>query len=139
MENQILKLIKPNPKPVRLFFFWAGIIATIAYRIIIVLDFYSPSWVKIAWYIGTIGFILYFGHRFAIARKKAKLIQDYKLVSAINDSNIDPQKKIALHYLAKTTVTSKARWNAAVIFFLSIIALLAGIFIDIYAFLQNKL
>jgi len=132
MEDKgILKLIKPNPKPIRLFFFWAGIIATIAYRIIIVLDFYSPSWVKIAWYIGTIGFILYFGHRFDIARKKAKLIQDYKLVEAIDNSDIDPQKKLALHYLAKTTVTSKSRWNAAFIFLLSLIALLIGIFIDI--------
>lgn len=133
MEDKgILKLIKPTPKHIRLFFFWAGIIATIAYRIIIVLDFYSPSWVKIAWYVGTIGFILYFGHRFDIARKKAKLIQDYKLVEAIDNSDIDPQKKLALHYLAKTTVTSKSRWNVAVIFFLSVVALLAGIFLDIF-------
>ncbi len=131
-DKEILKLIKPNPKPIRLFFFWVGIIATIAYRIIIILDFYSPSWVKIAWYIGTIGFIIYFGHRFDIARKKAKLIQRYKLVETIDNSNIDPQKKLILHYLAKTTVTSKARWNAVVIFFLSIAALLIGIFLDIF-------
>ena len=110
-HEEILKSIKPNPKPIRLFFFWAGIIAKIAYRIIIILDFYSPSWVKISWYIGTVGFILYFGYRFYIARRKVKLIQDYKLVEAIDDSKIDPQKKIALHYLARTTVTSKARWN----------------------------
>lgn len=130
-HEEILKSIKPDPKPVRLFFFWAGIIATIAYRIIIILDFYSPDWVKISWYIGTIGFILYFGYRFYIARRKARLIQKYKLVEAIDNSNIDPQKKIALHYLAKTTVTSKARWNSEIIFFLSLAALIAGIIIDI--------
>ena len=96
------------------------------------MDFYNPSWVKIAWYIGTIGFILYFGHRFDIAIKKTKLIQDYKLVETIDNSDIDPQKKIALHYLAKTTVTSKSRWNTAVIFFLSITALLTGIFLDTF-------
>jgi len=133
MENEeISKIIEPSPKPIRLFFFWAGIIATIAYRIIIVLDFYSPSWVKIAWYIGTIGFILYFGHRFNIARKKARLIKQYNLVETIDNADIDPQKKLALHYLAKTTVTSKSRWNAAVIFFLSVLALLVGIFLDIF-------
>ncbi|HDZ54507.1 MAG TPA: hypothetical protein ENI19_02415 [Candidatus Nealsonbacteria bacterium] len=131
-EKESLKIIEPNPKPIRLFFFWAGIIATIAYRIIIILNLYSPLWVKIAWYIGTIGFILYFGHRFNIARKKAKLIQDYKLVEAIDNSDIDPQKKLALHYLAKTTVTSKSRWNAGIIFIFSFIALLIGIFMDIY-------
>ena len=134
MENkEIIKLIKPNPKPIRLFFFWAGIIATIAYRIIIVLDFYNPSWVKIAWYVGTIGFVIYFGHRFDIARKRAKLIKDYKLVETINNADcIDLQKKLVLHYLVKTTLTSKSRWNAMVIFLLSVAALLIGIFMDIY-------
>ena len=131
-EIESLKIIKPNPKPVRLFFFWAGIIATIAYRIIIVLNLYSPSWVKIAWYIGTIGFVLYFGHRFNISRKKARLIKEYDLVNTINNADcIDPQKKQILHYLIKTTATSKAGYNAAVIFFLSIAALLLGIFLDI--------
>ena len=66
-KKEAFKIIEPNPKPIRLFFFWAGITATIAYRVIIVLNLYSPFWVKIAWYVGTIGFVLYFGHRFNIA------------------------------------------------------------------------
>ena len=133
MENEeVPKIIEPSPKPIRLFFFWAGIIATIAYRIIIVLNFYSPFWVKISWYIGTVGFVLYFGHRFRIARKKARLIKEYNIVETIDKAEwLDPKKKEILHYLAKTTVTSKSRWNAAVIFFLSLLALLVGIFLDI--------
>ena len=43
----------------RWFFFIAGIIATLAYRIIIVLN---ADWIRIAWYVGTVGFILYFWH-----------------------------------------------------------------------------
>jgi hypothetical protein len=132
-ENEALRTVEPNPKPIRLFFFWAGIIATIAYRIIILLNLYSPSWVKIAWYVGTIGFVLYFGYRFNIARKKARLIKEYNLVDTINNADcIDPQRKQILHYLAKTTVTSKSRYNAAVIFFLSLAALLFGIFLDVF-------
>lgn len=132
-KKEVLKIIKPNSKPVRLFFFWAGIIATIAYRIIIVLNLYSASWVKYSWYIGTIGFVLYFGHRFSVARKKVRLIKEYNLVETIDNADcIDPQKKEVLHYLAKTTVTSKSRWNTAVIFFLSLAALLTGIVIDIF-------
>ena len=65
------QVIEPNPRPVRLFFFWTGIIATIAYRIIVVLNMYSPLWVKIAWYIGTVGFVFYFWHRYKIAQKRA--------------------------------------------------------------------
>lgn len=127
-----MKIIEPNPKFVRLFFFLAGIIATVAYRIIIVLNWYSPLWVKVSWYIGTVGFILYFWHRFNVAKRRAKLIKDYELIETVDKIDcIDPQKKLALHYLIKTSLTSKSRWNSAVIFILSIIALFAGIFMDI--------
>src|SRR3990167_5920871 len=104
-------VVKPNPKPVRLFFFWVGIIATIAYRIIIVLNFYSPLWVSAAWYIGTIGFIIHFTHRFDVDRKRATLVKDYNLVEAVDKANnIEEQKKTVLHYLIETTLTSKSRW-----------------------------
>lgn len=126
------KVIEPNPKPVRLFFFWAGIIATIAYRIIIILNIYSPLWVKVFWYIGTIGFILYFGHRYDIARKRAKLIKDYNLIETVQQADcIDTQKKEALYYLVKTSLTSKSKWNSGFIFLLSLLALIVGIILDI--------
>ena len=126
-----MKVIEPNPKLIRLFFFWAGIIATIAYRIIIVLNFYSPLWVKVSWYIGTVGFILYFGHRYNIARKRAKLVEDYGLIEAVQKADgIDAKKKEALHYLVKTSLTSKSRWNSAIIFMLSFLALITGIILD---------
>ena len=131
-DKKILKVLEPNPKPIRLFFFWTGLIATIAYRIIVVLNLYDPLWVKIAWYIGTIGFILYFGHRYDIARKRAKLVRDYDLVRTVNKAQgMDPQKKEALHYLVKTSLTSKSRWNSAMIFILSLVALIVGIVLDL--------
>lgn len=131
-DKEALKVIEPNPKPVRLFFFWAGMIATVAYRIIIVLNLYSPLWVKVAWYIGTVGFVLYFGHRYDIAKKRADLVKDYKLIETVDKADcFDPQKKLALRYLVETSLTSKSRWNAGIIFILSLAALLVGIFMDI--------
>lgn len=126
------EVIEPNPKPVRLFFFLSGIIATVAYRIIIVLNLYSSSWVKIAWYAGTIGFVLYFGHRFNIAQKRASLVRDYDLINAVKQARgLDSRKKLALQYLVKTSLTSKSRWNSAIIFLLSLAALFLGIALDI--------
>jgi len=128
-----MEIIKINPKPLRIFFFWAGIIATLSYRIIIVLNFYNPLWVKIAWYIGTVGFIIYFGHRFDIQRKKVKLVQELKLVEAIKEAkDINDEKTQALSYLIKTSLTSRSRWNSAFIFFMSIIALIIGIILDVF-------
>lgn len=131
-DKKSLKVIEPNPKPVRLFFFWAGMIATVAYRIIIVLNLYSSFLVKVSWYIGTIGFIFYFAHRYNVAAKRARLVEDYNLVEAVDKAkDIDPQKSLALKYLVETSLTSKSRWNSAVIFILSLLALIAGIFIDL--------
>jgi len=127
-----MEIIKPNPKPIRLLFFWAGIVATLAYRAIIVLNFYSSLWVKISWYIGTVGFIIYFWHRFDIQKKKAKLVKDLKLIEAVQETkDINDQQTQALCYLVKTSLTSRSRWNSAFIFFMSIIALIIGIILDI--------
>jgi len=134
MKEDIQKVIEPNPKLIRWFFFWTGIIATIAYRIIVILNIYSPMWVKIAWYVGTIGFVLYFGHRFSIAKKRANLVKDYDLVKVVDKSAIDEDQRTALHYLVQTSLTSKSRWNSGVIFVLSFSALILGIVLDIYGF-----
>jgi len=131
MEPQgiILKKIEPRSKSLRLFFFLSGIVATIAYRIIFLLD---PFWTKIVWYVGTVGFTLYFGHRTSVERKRAKLVRDYDLVNVIEKSDIDKDKKSALSYLIKTSLTSKARFNSAFIFFASLLVLVISLAIDIY-------
>jgi len=125
-------MIKPHKKSVRMFFFISGIIATVAYRMIIVLNLYNAFYVKVSWYIGTIGFILYFGHRYDIARKRANLIKKYNLVKIVDDAGIHGDEKQALHYLVHTSLTSKSRWNSAVIFALTLVALFVAILIDIF-------
>ena len=125
-------MIKPHKRSVRLFFFIAGIIATVAYRIIIVLNLYDSFFVKVSWYIGTVGFILYFGHRYDIARKRADLIKKYDLVKIVDSADIKKDEKQALHYLVQTTLTSKSRWNSAIIFAITLLALVVAIFIDIF-------
>jgi len=126
------EIIKANPRIVRSFFFWSGIIATLAYRIIIFLNFYNPIWVKVAWYIGTVGFALYFWHRSGIQKKKKELVEKYgleKLVATLPDD--EGQQKEALEYLVRTTRTSKSRYNSLFIFWLSVLALLVGVVFDV--------
>ncbi len=128
-NNTITKSIHPGSTFLRIFFFISGIVATIAYRIT---PFLSPFEVKIAWYIGTIGFILYFSHRSHIETKRAKLVKDYDLVNVIEKSDIQGDKKSAVSYLIKTSLTSKARFNSAFIVTVSFIALVASIIIDLH-------
>lgn len=124
---------KPSPKPLRLFYFWSGIIATLAYRIIIVLNFYSTFWVKISWYAGTVGFIIYFIHRYDISSKRAKLIVQHKLREKMSNGELDKltsKDKKALGYILGTLVSTKEKWNYIVIFVLSGIALVLGFLFD---------
>ncbi|MSU60735.1 MAG: hypothetical protein EXS52_02350 [Candidatus Staskawiczbacteria bacterium] len=130
-KHNIANDTKPSPKIWRWFFFVIGIIATVAYRIIFLLD---PFWIEVAWYTGTIGFMLYFGHRAIIEAKRAKIVKDYQLIETLEKSSIGNDEKTALLYLTKTSLTSKARFNSAFIFFASVIVFIMNFAIDIYHF-----
>lgn len=120
-----------HPKIIREFFFWAGIIATIAYRIIVVLNHYSKTGALIAWYIGTIGFVLYFYHRYQISEKRAKLIAERQLEEKVSKlSELNDDEKAVMSYIFTTLKSSKERWNYICIFIFSGLALLLGIYLD---------
>jgi len=71
-----MQKIKPHSKFTREFYFWSGIVATFAYRIIVVLNNYSTFWSTISWYIGTVGFIIYFAHRYQVSEKRYELLKN---------------------------------------------------------------
>ncbi|MFA6253035.1 MAG: hypothetical protein WCV69_02090 [Patescibacteria group bacterium] len=123
--------IKVHSKSIRLFYFWVGIIATFAYRVIIVLNFYSNTWVKISWYIGTIGFIVYYIHRFDISKKRSRVIIEHRLREKLDQpEKLNEADHKALAYILDTLVSSKEKWNNYFIFILSGLALIAGILLD---------
>jgi len=115
----------------RMFFFWAGIVATLAYRIIVVLNFYNAALVSAAWYIGTVGFILYFGHRTHVQKKRSNLVMDNDLVGVVSKmKGVKGKQKEALSYIVESAVTSKVRWNSLFIFWTSVVALIIGLVLD---------
>jgi hypothetical protein len=116
---------------IRNIFFITGILATVAYRIIIILNHYTEFGAVIAWYIGTIGFVVYFYHRYQISEKRAKLIQQHQLdekVSKLPEFNDD--EKLVMKYIFHTLQSSKEKWNYICIFFFSFIALIIGFYLD---------
>ena len=124
---------KVHSKGIRLFFFWSGIIATFCYRAIVVVSNYSHVWAQIFWYIGTIGFIIYFIHRYQISGKRAKLIKNYKLAQKVKDlKELSGEEKDALSYIFKTLQSSKEKWNSIFIFVSSFIALILGLYLDFF-------
>lgn len=118
--------------------FWVGIAATIAYRIIVVLNEYSAFWVEVTWYIGTLGFIWYFAHRFNVENKRERLIIEKKLAYKVyHEKELKKEDRDALVYILKGLKSSKARWNYIIIFISSIVALIYAVINDIFHYLSR--
>ena len=121
----------------RIFIFIVGVIATIAYRLVIVLNYYSQFWVEVAWYIGTIGFIMYFGHRWRVENRRDKLIEKLELIKKIeSDPALGGEDKTALLYVLKSLETSLAKWNYVAIFFFSGLAIAYAIYLDVITLIK---
>lgn len=115
-----------SPRWLRNFFFWSGIVATFSYRIIVILNNYSKAWAQMAWYIGTVGFVIYFLHRYQISEKRAQLIRQEDLIAKTKN---DP----ALQYILKTLLSTKEKWNYIFIFVMSVVAFIIGLYLDFFA------
>lgn len=121
----------------RIWIFMVGVTATIAYRIVVVLNHYSQFWVEVVWYIGTIGFIWYFGHRYKIESRRDKLIEKLQLVEKIaSGRTLEEEEKSALLYILKSLETSLAKWNYIAIFFFSFLAIIYALYVDLSAMLK---
>ncbi len=120
-----------HSKPVRLTYFWIGIAATTAYRAIIFFTDANPVLLKVTWYVGTIGFIIYFAHRYQVSGRRARAIEEYKLAEKVPQlTELTPEERSALTYVLSTLRSTKEKWNYIFIFTTSAIALIAGVIID---------
>lgn len=128
---------KLNSSAYRILIFIVGVIATIAYRLVVVLNHYSQFWVEVFWYVGTIGFIWYFGHRYVIENRRDRLIDRLQLVEKIESGqSFNPEEKTALLYILKSLETSLAKWNYIAIFFFSFLAMAYAVYVDLSAWLK---
>lgn len=122
---------KVQPKALRVFFFWIGLFSTVAYRMIIFFSHSSPQWLQIAWYSGTIGYIIYFVHRYQIALRRERVIQKYQLATKVPLlKELNAQEQQAMSYVFSSLSTTREQLNYIAIFVLSTVALLYGFFID---------
>lgn len=127
------RTIVMSSKFYRRWMFVLGIIATIAYRIIVVLNGHSQVYVQISWYVGTIGFVWYFAHRFNVENRRDRLITDLGLEEKIKENKVlTDSERESLVYILGGLKTSLSKWNYIAIFIFSALAL-------IYGFLQDVL
>jgi hypothetical protein len=118
---------------VRTLFFLTGIISTLSYRSIVIVNNFSFRWAQFLWYVGTIGFIIYFIHRYKISRNRVELIKEYELDKKIaGGESLSTDEKEAVDYIFNTLKSSKEKWNFVFIFASSLVALILGLYLDFF-------
>ena len=115
------------PRYVTYGFFSLGLLSAIAFRAIIVLQHMEPNWVRPVWYIGTVGYFLFFLYRFEITKKRKKAISDFGLLEKVESKTLSDEDRKVLLYLLSSIKVSLENMNYALIFLLSIVAIAADI------------
>lgn len=112
------------PKPVIIGFFLLGLLSSIAFRAIILLQKYSPEWVRPIWYFGVVGYMLFFMYRYYISQRRKRTIAHTNVIEKIRSGQtLTTDEKEAALYLLKSVRASQEDWNYLAIFVLSIVAI----------------
>ena len=112
-------------------FFIIGLIATIAVRVVTLFIDYNPIYAKIAWYIGVIGFFIFFIYKFQVGQARTRAINKLKLNDKVSKKeHLTDEDYKAIGGILCSLSSNKEKINYFFIFALSGIALLSAIFID---------
>jgi hypothetical protein len=112
------------PKPVIIGFFILGLLSSVAFRAIILLQKHSPDWVRPVWYFGVIGYMLFFMYRYYISQRRKRTIAQSGIIEKISTgATLNADGREAALYLLKSVRASQEDWNYLAIFVLSIIAI----------------
>jgi hypothetical protein len=124
--------MKTLPKFVINGFFIVGIFSATLFRALVVINRLAPEIGRVVWYFAVFGYILFFGYRYMIARKRRKTIRESRLIESVEQSGIDEQKKNEILYIMNSLVKSKEMFNYVYIFVVSFIAILIDVLLNIF-------
>jgi hypothetical protein len=128
MEKRPLHIV---PKYIIYSVFILGLVSALAFRAIIIFQNLEPAWIRPVWYIGTIGYFLFFLYRYIITKRRKKAIKNFQLIEKVkaNACLTDNDREVVL-YLLSSVKYSLEDINYAIIFLLSILAIVTDIFLS---------
>jgi hypothetical protein len=112
------------PKPVIVGFFVLGLLSSVAFRAIILLQKYRPGWVRPVWYFGVLGYMLFFIYRYYISHRRKRAIAQTSIIEKIRTGEtLNADDRAAALYLLNSVRKSQEDWNYLAIFVLSLVAI----------------
>lgn len=86
---------------------------------------------QIAWYIGVVGFFIFFAHKFKVEHIRSQLIKKSRLMDKISqDGVMEKSDRELISSLLCALSSSKDKINYLVIFTSSIIAIAIAVYLD---------
>ena len=110
-------------------FFVIGLVSALSFRLLIGVKELRPELFRSVWYVGIIGYILFFSFRYAISRKRRKAIRDFDLISKIKgEGELSAADRQVVAYLLSSLEKSRENLNYLFIFVTSGLAILFDLF-----------
>ena len=114
-------------------FFIIGLVAIIAVRAVTILEHIKPIYGKMAWYLGILGFVIYFAYKFKVDNNRVKLIKERGLMSKISNGDaIEKEDRIAISSILCALSSGMDRINYLVIFASSAVVLILTMYLDFF-------
>ena len=115
-------------------FFVIGLIATVAVRIIALLNAIDPFYGKLAWYIGVAGFFVFFLYKFNIYHKNQSIILEQGLLTKLRHNKmLNKEDKMVINSFLCAMTSQKDKINFFVIFSVSALAMIIALYFDLFA------
>jgi|GEM_PF-448487 len=131
-ETLIFEVPHQYGKPVISLYFYIGLVSAILLRSIIIANHYSIFWGKAIWYIGVVGYLWFFTHRYHIAKRRFDVVKNLDLLEKVrNRQKLSDKDLEGLEYLLCSLSVSKERANYLIISALSIIAIIVSLSLDL--------
>ena len=126
-----VKIPKGYRMPVIRMYFWVGLVSALLLRLVIIADHYGDVYARVLWYLGVLGYLWFFAHRYHIGKRRYGVIQDLGLLEKIeNREPLTEEDFEGLNYVMWSLSVSKERLNYLVIFAFSIIAIVLSLMLD---------
>lgn len=112
-------------------FFLIGVISAISFRALIIFTHVHPEWFRPVWYLGTVGYVIFFLYRYWISQKRKRAIRQYDLLNKLKGpGELTGEEREVLVYLLSSLAKSREDLNYLFIFFLSIFAVAADLLLS---------
>jgi len=112
-------------------YFWVGLISALLLRLVIIADHYGDVYARILWYLGVLGYLWFFAHRYHIGKRRLGVIRDLGLLEKIDRREaLNEEDFEGLNYVMWSLSVSKERLNYLVIFAFSVIAIVLSLALD---------